>query len=464
MKIDYVYGSTYLKKPSDYDIWLFIPCRQENWEDVIKNLSEWVEAIVELPKNVRVAVLILINDVSCDNPKNQEVIKKIQWIKTKNMDYKDSALDRIRYTLWNPSIKSRVTILMWEEYHPRMNIWTARHICARYLKTLVKPDGMIWSTDADTYPEYSDCFSVAQLVINPNNNIHCATWSFRTQINSSDPNIEKLHEYESIMWHFIRSFIFSTTPERSKKEEIENLLTNTPGSNIIFRAWLYEDVASFQENWTGEDSWFSMQFLSQNLSVIHNPWLKVITDFRPSQRTENGLWTSIHDSLNTTSWFVVKDPRIIILGHLLHYVVKMAGLVTINNWGDYFRDLIEKLLWEDFLEESEWKDVFDIFVESKWLIARFPHLNDTLMLYFSKKLNQKYSKIWLTEAYKYLIDMYLMEFAKTDAYLHQIIQTNLTHSALSDEEKYKSIILQAVAHVDIVTLPYRSSIQTQKTD
>lgn len=379
--------SSVIHSPSDYtfelfDIGILLPAYRE-WVTPFHCLDVWLNTVSELEERYRVLILILVNWPSSDvywNRVTLETWKKLSrliqyWRESDSIDNEGMGIlfDDLRLKICRNS--KRVKIVLWNYYHSGNTIWMARHRWCTYLAEKVLPSWIIISTDSDSWPSQANYLKDAVTLFEDNPDIWWATGGFRCTLDNADTSdrTRQLYDYERICGSLYSTLI----SDCFWNDRIDSMtdLGLMPGSNTVFRSWLYGNVARFSEHhWTWEDMYFSRQLLEAGNYVIHDQSISVDTLYRASDRTEYGLWTEV-SSVNTSRDFSVIHPWVKIWHLSVYQIFEHVSDLEIKA-GDTKSDYLIQCLKDEFggtIMDEETSQKLKIEIESgKWLLI--PHV------------------------------------------------------------------------------------------
>ena len=396
-----------------FDVGILLPAYRE-WITPFYCLRAWLSAIDILEKKYRILILILVNWPSSTIPWNQETLK-LWAILTDIVDSRmNSASDTNEeaqdlFNLIGLQVhknSDRIKIVLWSYHHPKNTIWMARHRWCSYLKKNSSSSWIIISTDSDSKPSSTDYLKDAMVLFEDNLDIWWATGGFICTLDGNDDSdrTRQLYTYLSIC-SSLYAILISHSFFNEKMNDVSNL-TLMPGSNTIFRAWLYGYIACFSDDrWTGEDTDFSRRILEAEMPIIHDPSLSIDTLYRPSDRTVYGLWTEIN-AVNTAKKFSVTHPEVKIWHLSVHQIFDHVSDFEVdgtNTKSNYLIQCLKNQFGDDIMDIGT-SEKLRIEIESgKWLLVGQVRLNDAAIRIVNDRLESYYWRLSGEEAYEWIV-------------------------------------------------------------
>ncbi len=410
-----------------FDIGILIPAYKE-WSAPFVWLSKWLDAVTALEKRFRVLILILVNWPSRYVLLNQVTLELSKELKSMVQDGKDptssyeeavgNLLDELQFCIYRNS--ERVRVILWESYSIRNTIGRARHEWCSYLKKCLLPSWIIISTDSDTWPAQRSYLQNVVTILERDPDIWWMTGAFKCVLESNASNrTHQLDTYEKVCSSLYMSLIahFSTNDSWDPLGDLALM----PGSNTVFRAWLYDDDICFSYSlWTWEDMDFSRALLEAGHKVVYDSSISVHTLYRPSDRTEYGLGTEI-SRVNIPWDFLVLHPQVKIW-HLSVY--QLFKHVSDISWIDeelrctYLIQCLKDEFRDDIIDEETTEKLRIEIMSGKGLLVGRVNLNDKAIRIVNDRLSNYYWRLNIEEAYEWTIQFIQERLALMDNTRH----------------------------------------------
>ncbi len=396
-----------------FDIGILLPAYKE-WALPFYCLNEWLNAVSELEKKYRVLIFILVNWPSPDIDWNQETLSLWGTLSgilrhKRNKLVPDSEEIENLFDLINLKVRKnrdRIKIVLWSYHDPKNTIWMARHKWCSYLKKNTSPSWIIISTDSDSEPSWTNYLQNAIKLFENSPDISWATGGFIWNFDMANASYRtrQLHTYEKICSSLYTALIGHHF-ETDDIKDISNL-TLMPGSNTIFRAWLYSDIAHFSGNhWTWEDMDFSRQLLEAGKRVLHDPNICISSLYRPSDRTEYGFWTEL-SIVNNSEAFSIIHPQAEIWNISLYYIFDHVSSLEIQDNSsktDYLIQCLKDEFGEDIMDIETCKRLRIEIKSGVWFLVGQVRLNDAAIRIVKDRLSSYYWRLSEKDAYGWIL-------------------------------------------------------------
>ena len=417
-----------------FEVGILIPAYRE-WAAPFVWLSKWLDAVTVLEKRFRVLILILVNWPSHDVPLNQVTLEfskdlraLVQEGVATNSSFGrsiDTLFDEIQNSIYRNS--ERVKVILWESYSIGNNVWMARHIWCSYLKKILPPSWIIVSTDSDTWPAERGYLQNVITILEGNPDIWWMTGEFKCVLESNaSERTRQLYFYENVCSFLYRFLIAHFSPDDCW-DPLDNLAL-MPGSNTVFRAWLYSDDICFSDSLsTWEDMDFSRRLLEAGNNVVYDDSISVSTLYRSSDRTEYGLGTEINRA-NAPWDFLVLHPQVKIWHLSVYQLFKHASEMRWINEEfrcSYLVQCLRDEFGDDIINEKTIEKLRIEIMSGKGLLVGRLNLNDKAIRIVNDRLSEYYWRLNIEEAYEWII---------------QFIQERLTLMESSNHGKFLYVV------------------------